>query len=48
MTRERSHLPRDLALSITVLTAYACLHPFSGWRSTGVGPFDFLTAPFPR
>ena len=48
MTRERSHLPRDLALSITLLTAYACLHPFSGWHSIGVGPFDFLTAPFPR
>ncbi len=48
MTRGRSHLPRDLALWITLLTAYACLHPFSGWRSTGVGPFDYLIAPWPR
>jgi len=41
-------IARDFAIAITLLTAYACLHPFSGWRSTGVGMFDFLWAPWPR
>ncbi|WP_341677217.1 VanZ family protein [Niveibacterium sp. SC-1] len=41
-------IARDFAIAITLLTAYACLHPFSGWRSTGVGVFDFLWAPWPR
>lgn len=41
-------LARDFALAITFLTAYACLHPFSGWHAIGVGPFDFLRAPWPR
>ncbi|WP_374511703.1 VanZ family protein [Niveibacterium sp.] len=44
----RNHLPRDLAIAVTLLTTYACLHPFSGWHSIGVGPFDFLAAPWPR
>jgi len=41
-------LPRYLALAYALLTAYACLHPFSGWRDTGIGPFAFLIAPWPR
>ncbi|MCL2657088.1 MAG: VanZ family protein [Betaproteobacteria bacterium] len=48
MTHAPSHLPRDFAISITLLTAFACLYPFSGWRTTGVGPFDYLSAPWPR
>ncbi|MDQ8020286.1 MAG: VanZ family protein [Moraxellaceae bacterium] len=40
-------LPQALALAYALLTAYACLHPLSGWRSSGVGPFDFLTALVP-
>ncbi|MDB5799521.1 MAG: hypothetical protein JWL63_460 [Rhodocyclales bacterium] len=47
MYHER-RLPRYLALAYALLTAYACLHPFAGWRDTGVGPFAFLTAPWPR
>lgn len=43
-----SSLPRDLAIAVTVLTGYACLHPFQGWHSIGVGPLDFLGAPWPR
>ncbi|MEC5385556.1 VanZ family protein [Uliginosibacterium sp. H3] len=41
-------LPRYLALAYALLTAYACLHPFSGWRDTGISPFAFLVAPLPR
>ncbi|GAA5175001.1 VanZ family protein [Niveibacterium umoris] len=48
MPQARNHLPRDLAIAVTLLTAYACLHPFAGWHSIGVGPFDFLAAPWPK
>jgi VanZ family protein len=41
-------LPRYLAFAYALLTAYACLHPFSGWRDTGLPPLGFLTAPWPR
>ncbi|MDB5813248.1 MAG: hypothetical protein JWN23_365 [Rhodocyclales bacterium] len=47
MHHER-RLPRYLALAYALLTAYACLYPFSGWRDAGVSPFAFLTAPWPR
>lgn len=47
MTR-RSSLARNLALAYTALVVYASLHPFSGWRDTGVPPLEFLAAPWPR
>ncbi|MDF3036045.1 MAG: hypothetical protein K0S28_1319 [Paucimonas sp.] len=30
-----------------LLVTYASWYPFSGWRKTGIPPFDFLDAPFP-
>jgi VanZ family protein len=36
------------ALLFAVLIGYASLYPFSGWRDQGVGPFEFVTAPWPR
>lgn len=48
----RGHAPRRLpaylAASYALLTVYACLHPFSGWRDTGIHPLEFVTAPWPR
>ena len=41
-------LARYLALAWCALIVYASLHPFSGWRSTGVSPWGFLTAAWPR
>jgi VanZ family protein len=41
-------LPRHLALVYTVLLVYACLHPASGWYSSGLPLFDYLTAPWPK
>lgn len=43
-----SRLPRYLALAYTALIAYASLHPFSGWHDTGLSPFSFLDAGWPR
>jgi VanZ family protein len=48
MHRTSQQLPRYLALAYAILTAYACLHPFTGWRDTGVSPWTFITAPWPR
>lgn len=48
MRSSQTHLPRDFAIAVTLLTTYACLHPFAGWHSIGVGPFDFLSAPWPK
>lgn len=31
-----------------MLIVYASLHPFAGWRDTGVSPFVFLEASWPR
>lgn len=31
----------------TLLVVYASLYPFSGWRSTGIPPFEYLSAPLP-
>jgi VanZ family protein len=47
MHHER-RLPRYLAFSYALLTTYACLYPFAGWRDPGISPFAFLTAPWPR
>lgn len=37
-----------LAVAYTLLIAYACLHPLTGWRASGLPLFDYLTAPFPK
>jgi VanZ family protein len=36
------------AAAYTLLAVYASLHPFSGWRDSGVDPTAFLTAGWPR
>ncbi len=36
------------ALLFAALIGYASLYPFSEWRDQGVGPFEFITAPWPR
>ena len=41
-------LPRHLALAYLALIVYASLHPFSGWRDSGLSPFSFLEAGWPR
>jgi VanZ family protein len=41
-------LPRYLAIAYLALIVYASLHPFSGWRITGISPFVFLEAAWPR
>lgn len=37
-----------LALAWLGLVVYGSLHPFSGWRDTGVSPFSFLEGGWPR
>ena len=41
-------LSRYLALAWCGLVVYGSLHPFSGWRATGVAPLAFLDADWPR
>ena len=41
-------LPRTLALAYAVLITYACLHPLTGWRASGLPLFDFMLAPWPK
>ncbi len=41
-------LARYLALAWCALIVYGSLHPFSGWRSTGISPWGFLDAAWPR
>lgn len=41
-------LPRYLAAAYLALIVYASLHPFSGWRASGISPFVFLEAAWPR
>lgn len=41
-------LARYLALAWCGLVIYGSLHPFSGWRDTGVSPFAFLEGGWPR
>lgn len=43
-----SSLTRYLAAAYALLIVYACLHPFTGWRDTGLPPFDYLLAPWPK
>ena len=47
-TTPATSLPRNLALAYALLIAYACLHPLTGWRASGLPPFDYLLAPWPR
>ncbi|MGE5339821.1 MAG: VanZ family protein [Gemmatimonadota bacterium] len=47
-TRRASPLARALFTAYLLLVIYASLSPWSGWRSIGVGPLAFLTAPLPR
>lgn len=41
-------LARYLALVWCGLVIYASLHPFSGWRDTGISPLAFLEGGWPR
>ena len=41
-------LARYLALAWCGLVVYGSLHPFSGWRDTGVSPIAFLDGGWPR
>jgi VanZ family protein len=41
-------LARYLALAWLGLIVYGSLHPFSGWRDTGVSPLTFLDGGWPR
>lgn len=41
-------LARYLALAWFALVVYGSLHPFSGWRDTGVSPLAFLDGGWPR
>uniref|UniRef100_Q477U9 VanZ like protein n=1 Tax=Dechloromonas aromatica (strain RCB) TaxID=159087 RepID=Q477U9_DECAR len=41
-------LSRYLALAWFGLVVYGSLHPFSGWRDTGVSPIAFLEGGWPR
>ncbi|MDO8934147.1 MAG: VanZ family protein, partial [Rhodocyclaceae bacterium] len=43
-----SHLSLYLAVAYSLLAVYASLHPFAGWRDSGVAPTDFLLAGWPR
>lgn len=47
-TRGPVLLARYLALAWLGLIAYGSLHPFAGWRDTGVSPFAFLEGGWPR
>ena len=41
-------MARILFTVYVVLTAYASLYPFEGWRDFGLSPFTYLSAPWPR
>lgn len=41
-------LARYLALAWCGLVIYGSLHPFTGWRDTGISPFVFLEGGWPR
>ena len=43
-----SALARSLAIAYTALVVYASLHPFTGWRDSGLPLFAFLNAAWPR
>lgn len=43
-SRANSRLPFYLAGAYTLLALYGSLHPFGGWRDSGVAPFAFLAS----
>lgn len=43
-----STLARQSLALYTALIVYASWYPFSGWRSLGLGPFDYLGDPLPH
>lgn len=47
-TQPPGRLPLYLAGAYTLLAIYGSLHPFSGWHDSGVDPFAFLGAGWPR
>ncbi|MGC3962030.1 MAG: VanZ family protein [Rhodocyclaceae bacterium] len=48
MVIRTGRLPAHLTVAYALLTVYACLFPFTGWRDIGTSPFVFLTLPWPR
>lgn len=49
MDARTSPLARYLLAAYVLLVSYASLHPFTGWRDSGIDPFNFLGAPlWPR
>lgn len=48
LPRQASTLSRQAFALYTALIVYASWYPFSGWRSLGLGPFDYLGDPFPK
>ncbi len=48
MRPSASPLSLYLAAAYTLLAVYASLHPFTGWRDSGVDVFAFLQAGWPR
>ena len=46
--RTPPRLPLYLAGAWTLLAIYGSLHPFVGWRATGLSPLAFLSAGWPR
>ncbi|MFV8825102.1 VanZ family protein [Thauera sp. WH-2] len=46
--RATRSLAPPLTLAYALLVAYACLHPLTGWRDSGLPPFDWLWAPWPK
>lgn len=47
-TDRQSHLLGYLLLGYGLLIVTGSLYPFTGWRWPSQGPWDFLTAPWPR
>jgi VanZ family protein len=47
MARHRSAATL-LAVLYILLVLYASLFPFTDWRTQGIGPLEFVTAPWPR
>lgn len=47
-TGRSTALARSLAIAYTALVVYASLHPFTGWRDSGLAPLAFLNAGWPR
>ena len=47
-TRGPVLLARYLALAWSGLIVYGSLHPFAGWRDTGISPLAFLEGGWPR